>query len=210
MEKPELLTKHKSGLSFHEAALVDQLFLSNVASQILFGLALLVREGLVVVGPDRVLVVPEIPDEGSVTPVLSVRFPAVIVYLFHDLVCHSFLHLWNSNSVSERLDDFQLALLAVIHCSLLEAVNDPFEVAWGDVDVVFAELDHFLFGNLVHFFLEGPEFLLNQLGLPVESLMVVDVVWRHYCVAALLENFPILQELVGFFELDISKKVREL
>jgi hypothetical protein len=112
------LTKLDSVGTLLEGALVVADLLSSVASHVGPRLWLRDLERLIVVWAYRLLVVPEVSDEGPIASVFPLTLPAVVIDLYHDLVLNPGADIWRGQ-LSELLDEVLFALELVVDGYLL-------------------------------------------------------------------------------------------
>ena len=67
---------------------------------------------------------------------------------------------------------------------LLEVINDPLEVIWGNLDVSVSQFLDLLLSALIHFLFELPALLVSVLLLVISWLDVFDVVVWYYLLSS--------------------------
>lgn len=132
-----------------------------------------------VVVADLVLIPPEQSNERTIGPLLTLGFPAVVVDLAHGLVGDAVLHFLG-NSLAEGINKKFGALLLVIDCRLLKAINDPLAIGGRDVDFVLFQVIYCCFCDLIKFLIERPVLFFRILIILIARINVLHIVIRYY------------------------------
>lgn len=122
--------KDNSVLPLYEYTSIDVHLLFDVSSRTWPLLFFLDLESWIVVLAYIFLIVPEISNERSILSYFSLGFPALFVDLCHDLVRYSLLDIALWSLLLEGFDKFFHVQFPIIYGSLLEMINDPFEITW--------------------------------------------------------------------------------
>ena len=173
----KLVTKLHSYLPLLVSSFVFTNFVLNRFSHVRFVLGLLHLKCSVVIWAYFILVPPKHSDEWSITPILSLVFPA-LPDLFQDTSLNIFEMYWAS--LPELLNELVNALLLIVNGGLFKVIYDPLIIVWWNLNLVIDELFNFLLVDLVVLLFERPVLFCRVLYLIVYFVKVSDVVvWNN-------------------------------